>query len=227
MGNTICFIPVRKGSKSILGKNIRELGGKPLVCWILDTLLSSNISDEVWIATDCDKMETLITERYNGSVKIFRRSEYNARDESPTIDIVNEFLEINKPNKDSRFVLLQATSPFTSVQELHTLIEEMNKGEYDSFVACCRLRKFHWSEDGKPLDYSFQTKPRRQEYKGLLIESGAFYASTVRAILDSKNHLSGSIKVMEIGPAGMIDIDEEEDWKLAEHHIKTQLLRRD
>lgn len=41
MSKTICFIPVRKGSKGIPGKNLKELGGKPLVCWIIDSVLSS------------------------------------------------------------------------------------------------------------------------------------------------------------------------------------------
>ena len=85
------------------------------------------------------------------------------------------------------------------------------------------MKKFRWSDEGRPLDYSFETKPRRQEYKGFLIESGAFYASTVGSILDSGQLLSGVVKVVEVGPAGMIDIDEEADWGLAEHYIETGL----
>ena len=225
MKNTLCFIPVRGGSKSIPGKNLRLLKGKPLVCWILDTLISSDISNEIWIATDCDKMDTLISEHYGDSVKVFRRNKYNARDESPTIDVVLEFLEVRKPNNNSNFVLLQATSPFTSILELKYLAKEINTGIYDSFVACCRLKKFLWSKEGSPISYELNEKPRRQEYDGLLIESGAFYVSKVSAILDSGNLLSGSIKVIEIGSGGMIDIDEEEDWKLAEQYIETQLIR--
>jgi N-acylneuraminate cytidylyltransferase len=64
---------------------------------------------------------------------------------------------------------------------------------------------------------------KQLEYKGFLIESGAFYASTVGRILDSGQLLSGVVKVVEVGPAGMIDIDEEADWGLAEHYIETGL----
>ena len=38
MNRTFCFVPVRKGSRGIPGKNLRLLGDKPLVCWIIDTV---------------------------------------------------------------------------------------------------------------------------------------------------------------------------------------------
>lgn len=218
---TIGFIPVRKGSKGIPGKNRRLLGNKPLLCWITDTVLKARITDELWIATDCDLTEKLLYERYGTSVRVFRRSAYTAGDESPTIDVVREFLEKTNPSPDDFFILLQATSPFTSVNELYELQRAIQKKTHHSFIACCRLKKFRWSEDGQPLDYTWQTKPRRQEYRGILIESGAFYASTVGRILHSGQLLSGSVKPIEIGPAGMIDIDEETDWKQAEYYIET------
>lgn len=218
---TICFIPVRKGSKGIPGKNMRILGNKPLICWITDTVLNSGIADELWIATDCDRMESLLSRRYGKTVRVFRRSAHTASDKSPMIEVVREFLEKTKPDPADFFILLQATSPFTGAKELGELHKEMRKQAYQSFIACCRLKKFRWSEDGKPLDYTWQTKPRRQEYRGILIESGAFYASTAGLILQSGQLLSGSVKIIETGPAGLIDIDEESDWREAEHYIET------
>ena len=79
MNRTFCFVPVRKGSRGIPGKNLRLLGDKPLVCWIIDTILASGIADEVCVATNCDEMESLIRGRYKGVVQIFRRSEWSAR----------------------------------------------------------------------------------------------------------------------------------------------------
>lgn len=221
---TICFIPARKGSKGIPGKNMKELGGKPLICWILDTVLISYIADVVWVATDCNKMEAMLKEKYGTAVKVFRRSTWSARDKAPTMEVVEEFINNCSPDDSDYFILLQSTSPFTSVEELHTLHKEMKKKQYDSFIACCRLKKFHWSEDGHPLDYTFQTKPRRQEYKGLLIETGAFYASTIKQIKRTGTLLPGLIKIIEIGETGMIDIDEEKDWKLAEYYVERKIL---
>lgn len=174
MSFIISLIPVRKGSRGIPGKNLRMLGDKPLVCWIIDTILASGIADEICVATNCDEMESLVRGRYKEVVRIFRRSEWSARDEAPSLEVVQEFFHFRKPDRNDDFILLQATSPFTTAQELRGLAEEMKRGEADSYVACCRLKKFRWSDEGRPLDYSFETKPRRQEYKGFLIESGAF-----------------------------------------------------
>ena len=54
MNRTFCFVPVRKGSRGIPGKNLRMLGDKPLVCWIIDTVLASGIADVICVATKCD-----------------------------------------------------------------------------------------------------------------------------------------------------------------------------
>lgn len=148
MNRTFCFVPVRKGSRGIPGKNLRMLGDKPLVCWIIDTILASGIADEVCVATNCDEMESLIRGRYKGVVQIFRRSEWSARDEAPSLEVVQEFFHFRKPDRNDVFILLQATSPFTIAQELRGLAEEMKRGEADSYVACCRLKKFRWSDEG-------------------------------------------------------------------------------
>lgn len=220
---TIAFIPVRKGSKGIPGKNLNLLDGKPLVCWILDTVVESAFADSVWVATDCDEMERLVRERYPGLVNVFRRSAASATDTAPSILVVQEFLEAHPFDPADRFVLLQATSPFTSAAELQALKAELAAEEYDSFVACYRLKKFRWSEAGHPLDYAFTDKPRRQDYKGLLMESGAYYVSSIGSIRSTGQLLSGKVKVVEISQAGMIDIDEPADWRLAEWYIHTYL----
>jgi CMP-N-acetylneuraminic acid synthetase len=219
INRNICFIPVRKGSKGIIGKNSKKLVNKPLICWVLDVVLSSGIADEVWIATDCSDMEQLLCEIYKDKLNIFRRCKENAQDSSPTIDVVLEFLTAFQYKDTDNLILLQATSPFTSAEELKLLARGIEDGEKDSYIACTRLKKFSWDDNGKPLNYSLETKPRRQEYKGLLIETGSFYASTVGAIVKSKQLISGKIEVIEVSSPSIIDIDEELDWLMAETYI--------
>lgn len=213
--HTLCFIPVQKGSKSIPGKNLKILGNKPLVCWILDTVLAAKVADEVWIATDCDEMERLIATRYAEQVRIYRRSEQSARDEAPTMEVVREFLEEVNPDDEDCFILLQASSPFTRQEDLKALKEEMEKGGHDSYISCSRLKKLRWDKNGHPLDYTFAQKPRRQDYEGMLLETGAFYASSVGQIRQSDSLVSGKIQVLETDSSGMIDIDDCEDWMQA------------
>lgn len=74
-------------------------------------------------------------------MKVFRRSSWTARDESPTIDVVREYLEHSSYNLENLFVLLQATFPFTQTKELYSLIQEVLKKECTSYIACYRLKK--------------------------------------------------------------------------------------
>ena len=220
MYKNIAFIPIRKGSKGIKNKNTKVLGDKPLFCWVLDTLLKVNGINEIWIATDSDEAELIIKQRYGDNIKVFRRSIASSTDSAPVMDVINEFIEYMHPNKEDFFLLVQATSPFTTVTDFVMLMESIHNKEADSYISCQRVKKFSWSEDGKPLNYDLNTKPMRQNYPGLLLETGAFYASSVGAILQSGQLLSGRIKIVETSIGTSIDIDEEKDWKAAEQYIK-------
>ncbi len=220
MQKTIFFIPIRKGSKGIPNKNVKILGGKPLVCWIIDTLRTLDEHNEIWVATDSNYAQQLLTDRYGDSVHIYRRSSQSATDFSPVIDVVNEFITSHSIPDETNFVLTQATSPLTKVSDFAKLMENMNAGAFDSYISCCRVKKFCWSETGVPLDYSLDSKPMRQNYSGILVETGAFYASSVRAIKRSGMLLSGNIKIVETGEGTMVDIDTEKDWQIAELFVK-------
>lgn len=212
-------MPLRKGSKGIPGKNYKSFFGKPLFCWILDSAIKSKLPYEMWVATDCDMVKGILIEKYP-QVKIFNRSIENALDASPTIDVVLEFLSSVTFNKQDNFILIQATSPLTSVENFLNLRDILEEGKKDSYIACTRMKRFRWSEEGFPLDYNLDAKPRRQEYNGFLIESGAFYASKIEAILTSKKLISGRIGVVELGSESSIDIDEPVDWLLGEAYLK-------
>ncbi len=217
---TIAFIPIRSGSKGIPGKNIRLLGGKPLVCWIVDTLLLLSGIDQIWVSTDSEEAIDLLKSQYDNKIGVFHRNPQNAGDHSPVIEAVIEFINALQVTGDSKLILVQATSPFTTVEDFSKLMKIIHNEEADSYISCQRVKKFFWSEDGKPLNYDLDKKPMRQNYQGLLLETGAFYASSVSMILQSGQLLSGRIKVVETGKGTSIDIDEEIDWITAEHFIK-------
>ena len=214
----IFLMPLRKGSKSIVGKNTRLFYGKPLFTWYLETIINSGLSNEIWIATDCEKVKKVVSDNYP-DVSIFNRSEESAQDTSPTIDVVLEFLNQNHFQQHDNLILVQATSPLTSVTDLQNLSEQIKIEKHDSILACLRMNRFRWTEDGQSLDYGLDRKPRRQEYKGFLVETGAFYCSKVGNILQSGQLISGNVGIVEIGQQSVIDIDEPVDWALGEAYI--------
>jgi len=216
MPRLIYFVPIRKGSKGIPNKNMKILGDKPLVAWVIDAIIASQTAHEIWVATDDDHAEKYLSEQFP-TVNIFRRSEQSATDESNVIDVVTEFIEKCKPDPSSTFILAQATSPFTSPSDFRDLCRIIcSDNEYDSYISCKRVNRFIWHEDGYPLSYNLDSKPRRQDYNGVLIESGAFYASSIGQIQKTKRLISGRIFVLETSSPTYIDIDTSVDWITAE-----------
>jgi N-acylneuraminate cytidylyltransferase len=71
----IAFIPVRCGSKSISFKNIRIFCGKPLIYWNLKALEGSRNIDQIYVATDCEKIKLIVTQFNFSKVSVFERSE--------------------------------------------------------------------------------------------------------------------------------------------------------
>ena len=225
MSRHIYFIPIRKGSKGVPGKNMKILGGKPLVAWVLDSIIASNTADEIWVATDDDEAERYLSDRYP-DVRVFRRSESSATDTSPVIEVVLEFISAVKPSLGDWLILAQATSPFTPPEDFMELCSCFDEC-HESHVSCARIKRYLWHESGVPIGYSIGSKPRRQDYPGIFIETGSFYASRIKGIVQSRQLLSGRINVIESRhhPARNIDIDEMADWRLAEYIANTNQLK--
>lgn len=212
----ICIIPLRAGSKGLPNKNIKPLCGKPLFCWVLDTLIESKLTPHIWVATDCADVKQIVRELYP-SVGVYERSAKSARDKALSDEVVLEFLKKNPQPSDAWLVLVQATSPFTSLEDFGRLFREMERNcEAQSLLACVLSKKFRWSSDGQPLDYEFGNKPLRQNYAGHWVETGAFYATKVEALLSSGRMTSAPVGVVEVGDQAHIDIDELLDFHMAE-----------
>lgn len=212
----IAFIPVRGGSKSIPLKNIKPLCGKPLVCWNIEALVECPCVDEIVVATDSDAIwDTVSAARY-GKVALYRRSAENAADTASTESVMLEYIKASSLPSDTVFMLVQATSPLTAAEHFTEALHIYGEGGCDSMLSCVRNYRFFWTEDGKALNYDYLNRPRRQNFRGMLMENGAFYINTVAGILENGNRLGGRIAVYQMPEYTATEIDEPDDWELVE-----------
>lgn len=214
--NTIAFVPARCGSISIPLKNVKLFCGMPLIFWNLQELQETLEVDKIVVATDCDEIEEIVNEFNFSKVQVYRRLPENATNTASSESVMLEYLSTGSTMPDDLFMLVQATSPFTTRENFSEGLNKLKDESADSLLSCSRLKKFLWSEDGYPLNYDVNNRPRRQDFKGELVENGAFYISTVKKILESKCRLSGNIVPYEMPEYCSVEIDEEEDWLLAE-----------
>ena len=224
MPKTVAFVPVRGGSKSIPGKNIKPFCGKPLVYWVLNELNQSQSINEIVLATDSLEIKKVV-EGFNLSKIIFYdRDEQNANDFASTESAMLEYINRQQNlNDEDTFILVQATSPFTKSLDFESALQEMKNTQSDSLLSCARMKRFFWKKEGTPINYDFNNRPRRQDFDGELVENGAFYINNVSNIKKYKNRLSGKVCVYEMPEYSSVEIDEIEDWIVAEFIMKKML----
>jgi len=226
MGNRtkrVAFIPVRGGSKSIPKKNIKEIAGKPLVYWVIDAALESEVFDGIYISTDDAEIKDIVYQHpFAEKLTVVTRSEETATDSASTESAMIEFA---RDHEFEEIVLIQATSPLLENIHLKKACEVFSENkEADSLLSVCRQERFIWQQtkDGftKPLNYDPKNRPRRQDFDGFLVENGAFYITKRENLLETGSRLSGKILCYEMPAETYFELDEPSDWAILEKFLQ-------
>lgn len=221
---TVAFIPVRGGSKSIPLKNIKLLAGKPLVYWTVRAACSCAAIDQVYIATDSGNIkETVESFKKGGEAALFDKAVVigrSAASASDTASTESAMLEFAETVEFETIALIQATSPLLRETDLDRGFAAYAEAGTDSVLSVVRQKRFHWAlnESGfaYPTNYDVFHRPRRQEFDGYLVENGAFYITSKKRLLSTKNRVSGNIKTVEMSEDTFFEIDEPSDWTVIE-----------
>ena len=119
------IIPARGGSRGLPGKNVREISGKPLIAWSIESAASSKYLDRVIVTTDDNEIAG-IAERSGAEVP-FIRPENLAGDKTPMLDVVVHAVDFFKA-KEITFdyvALLEPTSPLRKPAYQISMVPEL------------------------------------------------------------------------------------------------------
>lgn len=119
----IAVIPARGGSKGLPGKNIKELCGKPLIVYTIETALKSKIFDKVIVSTD--SLEIAEIAKKAGAEIPFLRPKELATDTADSMDVLIhaiKFLE-EKGEKFDYIMKLQPTSPLRTEEDIRKSVK--------------------------------------------------------------------------------------------------------
>ena len=212
----IGFIPLRKNSKGIKNKNKRKMVGRPLFTWVLGEAIFSDL-DLVYVYTDDQWILDFVNREYywTHKVKAMMRSEESATDIASTESAILEFCDTIDYDFDL-FCLLQATSPFTTANDINNCLKKVLDSDYDSALTVVNTHRFTWYKDGTPKNYDIFKRPRRQDFEGLFIENGAVYATTKESLKHTNNRLGNNIAIVEMPEDSLNEIDTETDWLVVE-----------
>ncbi len=218
---TVAFIPVRGGSKSIPHKNIRSLAGRPLVHWTMLAALDCPQIDKLYVASEDSTIREVAAQISSDRLAVIDRDPATATDEATTESALVEFAQ---NHRFDRVILIQATSPLLTGSDLSGAIENLDQSKADSLLSVTRQHRFLWQakSDGtmSPTNYDPLHRPRRQDWNGELFENGAFYITSRRALLETGCRISGRVDAWEMSSDTAVELDEPYDWDIAEQQLQ-------
>jgi CMP-N,N'-diacetyllegionaminic acid synthase len=227
----LAIIPARGGSKGVPGKNIKILGGKPLIAYSIQAAQKATLLTDIILSTDSDEIMK-VAKGYGLEVP-FKRPSSLATDESPTILTVLHTLEYfsAKGIAFDAVCLLQVTNPFRTSEFIDKAIEKFKKSKADSLISVLKVPHEynpHWvfeenmSGNLKISTGESEILSRRQDLPVTYYRDGSIYITKTEVLLKQQSLYGKTIAYIEADETRHINIDTIEDWKRAVALAKKQ-----
>lgn len=226
-GHTVlALITARGGSKGLPRKNIRALGGKPLLAWTVEAAKCSRYIDRIILSSD-DQEIIRIGLQYGCECPFIRPAEL-AADDASTMDTVHHALR-NIENHYEYIVLLQPTSPFRSAEDIDNCLERclsLNAPACVSVTECEKNPYWMYSvtEDGrmKPVIPMENRPQRRQELPKAFVLNGAIYVAQSKWLSEKESFVQDETVACVMPQERSLDIDTLQDFQRAQFLIEKE-----
>jgi len=215
----LAVVPARGGSKGIPRKNIRLLGGEPLIGYTLRTALDASIIDGLVVSTD----DVEIADVASGyGVDVVRRPRELGSDSATTESVLLHVIDsLASCGKFFDIILvLEPTSPLRSVSTIHRATEMIIDNHFNSLLAIRETRE----NVGILKDGFFRCivpdAPRRRQLRTpFYIESSTIYAARIDWFCRTKTLVCENWGALIVSDLEAVDINTEEDFMFAEFLI--------
>lgn len=205
----VAIVPMKLNNRRLPQKNTKSFtNGNPLCYYILSTLLKVKGIDEVYVY--CSNPD--IKEFIPSGVKFLKRSESLDQDTTKMNEVLACFA---KDISADVYVMTHTTAPFISEKSIEKGLEAVVSEEYDSSFAAKKLQDFLW-QDNKPMNYNLDNIPRTQDLPVLYEETSGFYIYSSEVITKLNRRIGNKPYIVEVGEIESIDIDELEDFEIAD-----------
>jgi CMP-N,N'-diacetyllegionaminic acid synthase len=226
MVNCLAVIPCRGGSKGVHRKNLRKIGGIPLVAHTINAANASTLITRTIVSTD-DEEIAAVTKEYGGDAPFVRPAEFST-DESKSIDVAMHALRACMQNGEHYdiFVLLQPTTPLRSAQDIDSTIQLLiDNPSHNSAITVKPVGSSHpnylyktVNDSGEMIPYidNSMAEIRRQEFADIYVRNGAVYAVRASYMLENSKLLDESVLAHQMSEETSVNIDDEFELYLAQ-----------
>ncbi|MDB3994428.1 cupin domain-containing protein [Gammaproteobacteria bacterium] len=213
----VTMIPARLGSTRVKNKNIRLLDSKPLIQHIIDTAKSSSLTGEIYLNSESEIFEGIALEN---NINFYKRDPKLSSDEATNDDFSLDFM-----NNIECDVLLQLlpTSPFITSGQIDEFLKTMIEGKFQTMISTANVQiEALYKDNPINFDQKSQTPPSQllspiQTYAcGIMAWDCKKFRDNMDEYGAGYHGGEGSVGFYELKGFATIDIDNEEDFVLAE-----------
>lgn len=205
----VAVVPMKLNNRRLPQKNIKPFhNGKPLCFYVLSTLLTIREIEEIYVYCSNPDIKKYIPDE----VKYLRRSEQFDKDSTKMNEVLQAFA---RDVPADLYVMTHTTAPFISADSIKKGISAVIEKGYDSAFAVKKLQDFLW-KDGQPFNYQLDQIPRTQDLPELYEETSGFYIYKASVIKKLNRRIGNKPYMVEVGEVEGIDIDEKEDFDIAD-----------
>lgn len=224
--NIVALICARGGSKGLPGKNIRPLGGTPLIAWSIRHALAVPRIKRVIVSTDSDDIANVARE-YGAEVPFMRPAEL-AQDNSPERGVWRHALEYLKTTDGAYpdvLIVVPATAPLRLPQDLERCLDEFEQGEAETIITVSEPHRnpyFNMVKTRADGCVELVIPPanglvtRRQNAPDVFDVTTVAYVTSPEFVMRAWNIFDGRVRMVQIPVERAVDIDTLLDFKVAE-----------
>jgi len=216
------LLPMKGTSERVPNKNMRNFDGKPLYHAIMNSLLASKYIDKVVINTDSEIIADDTKKNFGDRVVIIDRPvEIQGGDVSMNVIIDYDLNQLD----GEHFLQTHSTNPLLRVETIDKAIEKYFDGleKFDSLFGVTKVQTRFYDKDANPINHNPEELLRTQDLEPLYEENSNFYIFSKKSFEKAgKKRIGLKPQIFEVNKLEAVDIDEPEDFILAELLYKSK-----
>ena len=212
----LCIIPAKGTSKRIPGKNLKDLCGKPMLAYILETAKTAKGIDRVVVSTDSEDVKK-VAKQYGAEAPFIRPQELTG-DAVTTREVLQHtlaWLEEHEQYVPDYVLLLYPTSPLLKRERVEEAIAVAIERDSDSVISGSYDKGHYWIEVEGGWERFYPQKQVNSQYQiPLFVENGAIYLTRSRFM--KRQYVADKTDIVLMDPDENIDVDYPEDFAKVE-----------
>jgi CMP-N-acetylneuraminic acid synthetase len=214
----VALLPMKLHSERVKGKNFKQLAGKPLFKWILDTLLSVDDIDAIVINTDA-KPQLLNCGLEDSERLIIRERKTSLCGDHVSMNAI--LADDIEAISAEHYLMTHTTNPLISMTTIQSSLNAyLNNKQFDSLFTVNKHQTRYYSEDVLPINHDPQNLIRTQDLEPWYEENSCLYIFNRISFAQTGARIGAKPQLYVTPKLESVDIDEKDDWVMAEALIE-------